>query len=532
MVPVAHGGSAVAFKAGVEGAYASPLTNEEFFAHGQRRRSQFVFMQNAEPGGLYCADETDGESLRACEQMNESLLGYEAGGTEVEPRLATAYESQRRPDRVDLHAARGRQVPRRLEPRRQRRRARATRSSGTRRSAPRGPGGRLHVLLRTVRRLPQPAAQPRTEIGGGACGRPRRRSDRCSASSFGGCSYRSRCCSGSSLFTFVLARVIPGDPCRAALGERATDADLRRRSTSARGSTSRSSRSSVATPATSPQGDLGDSVSQRRPVTTLLKERLPITLQLSHRGPPAGDARRHPARRDLGLPAQLEDRRGHDGGRERRRVHAGVLARPVAPVRVRGQVEGHAARAYRRRARSTPGSCRRRSTSSGGSARTGSSSSSRNIDMFNAVLIWRWDIFVNAGLHLILPAVALATIPMAIIARMTRSSLLDVLGLDYVRTARAKGLREFVVVVAPRAAQLAAPGGDHHRPVARVARRWRHPHRDDLQPHRRRQDPLRRDQRPRLHGGAGLHARHRDGVRLDQPARPTSSTRSSTRGSG
>jgi peptide/nickel transport system permease protein len=42
--------------------------------------------------------------------------------------------------------------------------------------------------------------------------------------------------------------------------------------------------------------------------------------------------------------------------------------------------------------------------------------------------------------------VALATIPMAIIARMTRSSLLDVLGLDYVRTARAKGLRELLVV--------------------------------------------------------------------------------------
>ena len=47
----------------------------------------------------------------------------------------------------------------------------------------------------------------------------------------------------------------------------------------------------------------------------------------------------------------------------------------------------------------------------------------------------------------ILPAVALATIPMAIIARMTRSALLDVLGLDYVRTARAKGLRERSVIL-------------------------------------------------------------------------------------
>jgi peptide/nickel transport system permease protein len=70
-----------------------------------------------------------------------------------------------------------------------------------------------------------------------------------------------------------------------------------------------------------------------------------------------------------------------------------------------------------------------------------------NIDLVNAVLIWRWDIFVDALQHLILPAVALSTIPMAVIARMTRSSLLDTLGLDYVRTARAKGLRERVVVI-------------------------------------------------------------------------------------
>lgn len=49
-------------------------------------------------------------------------------------------------------------------------------------------------------------------------------------------------------------------------------------------------------------------------------------------------------------------------------------------------------------------------------------------------------------MHLILPAVALGTIPMAIIARMTRSSVLEVLRSDFVRTARAKGLSEFWVV--------------------------------------------------------------------------------------
>ncbi len=54
--------------------------------------------------------------------------------------------------------------------------------------------------------------------------------------------------------------------------------------------------------------------------------------------------------------------------------------------------------------------------------------------------------FRSAVTHLILPALTLATVPMAIIARMTRAAMLDVLGADYVRTARAKGLGERVVV--------------------------------------------------------------------------------------
>jgi peptide/nickel transport system permease protein len=66
--------------------------------------------------------------------------------------------------------------------------------------------------------------------------------------------------------------------------------------------------------------------------------------------------------------------------------------------------------------------------------------------IWNALVTFQWEVLSSAFLHLILPAVALATIPMAIIARMTRSSLLDVLGLDYVRTARAKGLKERTVV--------------------------------------------------------------------------------------
>ena len=55
--------------------------------------------------------------------------------------------------------------------------------------------------------------------------------------------------------------------------------------------------------------------------------------------------------------------------------------------------------------------------------------------------------FVDALHHLVLPALTLATVPMAIVARITRSSMLEVLNKDYVRTARAKGMGEAVVIL-------------------------------------------------------------------------------------
>lgn len=92
MIPVAHGASATAFKATVEGAHASPLGNEYFAVMQIPGQDTLVWMQNAEPIGLYLADETDGESLRAGEQIFESLLSFEIGGTAVQPGLAERYE--------------------------------------------------------------------------------------------------------------------------------------------------------------------------------------------------------------------------------------------------------------------------------------------------------------------------------------------------------------------------------------------------------------------------------------------------------
>jgi ABC-type transport system substrate-binding protein len=90
MIPIANGASATAFKADVEGAHSSPLGNENLSVMKPTGRDTVVFTQNAEPISLYCADESDGESLRACEQVTQSLYGYKTAGVEVEPVLATA----------------------------------------------------------------------------------------------------------------------------------------------------------------------------------------------------------------------------------------------------------------------------------------------------------------------------------------------------------------------------------------------------------------------------------------------------------
>ncbi len=87
MVPIANGGSALAFNAKVKGAYGPAFAALQFRLLDPGK-DQFVWMQNAEPISLYCNDETDGESLFACEQINESLLSYEPGGGAVKPGLA------------------------------------------------------------------------------------------------------------------------------------------------------------------------------------------------------------------------------------------------------------------------------------------------------------------------------------------------------------------------------------------------------------------------------------------------------------
>ncbi len=92
VVPLAHGTSADAFKATVQGAHASPIENEKFVVMDPGK-AQLVYMQNAEPGTLWCADEEDGETFRACLQIYEGLLTFKVGSVDVEPALAESFKS-------------------------------------------------------------------------------------------------------------------------------------------------------------------------------------------------------------------------------------------------------------------------------------------------------------------------------------------------------------------------------------------------------------------------------------------------------
>ena len=66
--------------------------------------------------------------------------------------------------------------------------------------------------------------------------------------------------------------------------------------------------------------------------------------------------------------------------------------------------------------------------------------------LIDSLLVKDYDAFWDALRHLVLPAIALGTIPMAIIARMTRSSMIEVMKEEYIKTARAKGCSRFRVV--------------------------------------------------------------------------------------
>ncbi len=88
MIPIVHGVAANAAKADLQGVQQRPF-GATYLSLLDNGTDTIVYMQNAEPISLYCADETDGESLRPCQQVVETLYDYELDSGEVRPALAT-----------------------------------------------------------------------------------------------------------------------------------------------------------------------------------------------------------------------------------------------------------------------------------------------------------------------------------------------------------------------------------------------------------------------------------------------------------
>jgi peptide/nickel transport system permease protein len=254
---------------------------------------------------------------------------------------------------------------------------------------------------------------------------------------------------GIVFLVFVLARLIPGDPCAAALGEKATP-ELCAAFAQRYGLDQPIPTQFLIYLGAILRGDLGHSVRLDQDVTTVLVQRLPLTIELTLfamafatvAGITLGriSAIRRNSPIDVGVMILANI------GVSIPVFVLGLLFAYIFAVELKGTIlslppsgrlsPGHNALPMVQvwGLQSLQGPPRAILDFLSG------------MYIFDALVTGQWAVLGDALRHMILPAIALGTIPMAIIARMTRSSLLDVLGQDYIRTARAKGLRERLVV--------------------------------------------------------------------------------------
>jgi len=251
--------------------------------------------------------------------------------------------------------------------------------------------------------------------------------------------------------TFALARMIPGDPCTAILGEKATQEACERFN----------QRFGLDKPITTQlglymlniaKGDLGDSIRFGRPITLMLSERLPMTIELGLTsmflavmiGIPAGLL--SALRRNS--PTDLITMIGANIGVSIPVFVLGLLLIYFFSVLLRDT-----AFALPPSGRLSPGVSSKPFYDMWEWGVTKESTGYLFLKflsgfyIFNSIITLDFKVLGDALKHLIMPAFALSTIPLSIIARMTRSSLLEVLGQDFVRTAHAKGIQPRMVVV-------------------------------------------------------------------------------------
>ncbi|MGF1665318.1 MAG: ABC transporter permease [Acidimicrobiia bacterium] len=255
---------------------------------------------------------------------------------------------------------------------------------------------------------------------------------------------------GIVVVVFLLMRAIPGDPCRALLGERATQ-EACDRFNEANGLNESIPVQLGIYLRNLASGDLGESIRFSRPVSQILIERLPMTIELSVTALVIAVA--------VGIPLGLLAAMRHNTATD-------VATMAVANIGVSMPVFWLGlmlAYLFAIVFKDTPFALPPSGRLSPGVAsvpffevwgwtidpetfRGNLAEFISNHFILNALITGDWETLRDGIRHLILPALALSTIPMSIVARITRSSLLEVLGADYVRTARAKGAHERRVV--------------------------------------------------------------------------------------
>lgn len=256
---------------------------------------------------------------------------------------------------------------------------------------------------------------------------------------------------GILLVTFVLARVIPGDPCRAILGEKATDV-VCDRFIKEKGLDKPIATQFVIYMGEMMRGDFGESIRLSLPITRLLAERLPTTVELSIAALIVSII--------VGIPLGVISAVRHNSWVD---VVTMVWANigVSIPVFWLGLMLAYIFSLTLKdtpfwlppSGRVSPGISDDPFYElwgwdvSGGGFWAALLIFLSRMNILNAMITGNMELLADATKHLILPAFALGTIPMALIARIARSAMLDVLGQDYVRTARAKGLSRRSVVV-------------------------------------------------------------------------------------
>lgn len=254
---------------------------------------------------------------------------------------------------------------------------------------------------------------------------------------------------GILLVTFVIARLVPGDPCYVMLGEKATPekcALFKERF----GLNAPIPTQFVRYVANLAQGDFGTSIKDRRAITDIIAERLPMTMELTF------FAMLFAATFGilLGVFSALN-----------RNTWIDVVTMVFANIGVSMPVFWlglELAYIFALLLKGTPFFIPPSSRFSPGISLIPLATTWNlqdlegfprfllnlvsNSAIINGILTGNLDLLRDTLWHLILPSVAVGTISMAVIARMTRSSLLEVLGQDYIRTARAKGLIERMVI--------------------------------------------------------------------------------------